>query len=74
MKKVLSIFLAIWLIGLCISIISCAACDGGGNTSYSYTCKVCDRKFSGGTSNSKSIIRTGMCSQCYKNYKYAIGD
>lgn len=66
------------IVAICLAVVflvSCFTCGGtsdGGN--HSYTCGVCNREFSGGTSNSKSIIRTGMCSRCYSNYKYAIGD
>ena len=34
-------------------------------------CPVCGRTFKKGTSNAKSIRRTNMCENCYKNYKYA---
>ena len=43
------------------------------NSTYSNTveCKVCGRSFSKDSENAKSIKRTNMCSQCYKNYEYA---
>lgn len=32
-------------------------------------CKVCDRYFNKDSENAKSIRKTNMCTQCYKNYK-----
>lgn len=40
------------------------------NTSNSKTCKSCGRSFDD-SSNKKSIRKTGMCSNCYNNYKNA---
>ena len=37
-----------------------------------YTCAVCDRNFKANTSNSKNIIKTGMCDLCEKNYDWAM--
>ena len=34
-------------------------------------CKVCGREFQKGSENAKSIRKTNMCTQCYKNYKNA---
>lgn len=68
MKKALSVAFAIFL---CISMFSTVACNS--SKDYTYTCNICNRDFSGGTSDSKSIIRTHMCVNCYNNYKYVTG-
>lgn len=68
MKKFLSLIITVMM---CLSLISIVACNSSGSNSY--TCNVCHRKFSGGTSDSKSIIRTNMCVQCYNNYKHVTG-
>ena len=68
MKKFISTFLILILCAsMSFTMISC------GSNDTSYTCGVCGRSFNGGTSDSRSIIRTNMCSRCYKNYKYATG-
>jgi len=41
---------------------------------YNLTCKSCGRTFENTSSDAKSIRSTNMCSQCYKNYKYAVGE
>lgn len=33
------------------------------------TCKSCDREYKKGSDNAKSIARSGMCTNCYNNYK-----
>ena len=43
--------------------------SGSGASNKTVTCKVCKREFSMGTSDSKSINRTNMCTNCYNNYK-----
>lgn len=71
MKKVIS-----WsiIITVCLAIIiSIATCSSTGSGSHSYSCKVCHRTFNGGTADSRKIISSGMCVQCYKNYKYVTG-
>lgn len=44
----------------------------GSSTSNSgkLSCPICDRYFDSSSSNGKSIKRNGMCSNCYKNFKY----
>ena len=66
MKKLVSFFV---ILTMCLSMALVTTSCGGSDPSYK--CGVCGRTFSGGTSDSKSIIRTNMCSRCYKNYKYA---
>lgn len=55
------------VINLAPSIASGAG--SGNSSSNSYTCQSCGREFQGGTSDSKSIAKTHMCSNCYKNFK-----
>ncbi|MBP3620103.1 MAG: hypothetical protein J6J24_05560 [Clostridia bacterium] len=43
------------------------------NQSDNVECQVCNREFQAGSENAKSIRKTNMCSQCYKNYKGASG-
>lgn len=42
--------------------------NSGGSSSNVSVCKSCDREFSD-SSNKRSIARTGMCSNCYGNFK-----
>ena len=54
-------------------------CMGSGSSSgggHSITCKSCGRTFEAGDSagNYKNIARTGMCNNCYSNYKWASGN
>ena len=50
-----------------------ASCVNGGSSSSgssnSRTCKSCGRTFTDST-NKSSIARTGMCSNCYNNFKW----
>ncbi|MBR2341398.1 MAG: hypothetical protein IKA72_03210 [Clostridia bacterium] len=72
-KKMYIISAVAILLAIIISFSGVGSCSSS-NPSKNYTCSVCARTFNSGTSNSKSIIKTGMCSQCYKNYKWAIGE
>lgn len=62
----------ILVIVLIIFMASCSASSGSGGSSGK-ECPICEREFndSGKNSNRRSITNTGMCKQCYKNYKYA---
>ncbi len=46
--------------------------DDSNNGAYSSKCGVCYRTFTD-NSNCRSISKTGMCKQCYENFKYATG-
>ncbi len=62
---------------IALALVFCFAlvgCDDGG---YSYhvdtaTCKSCGRTFEAGDSagNYKNIAQTGMCNNCYDNFKW----
>lgn len=43
----------------------------GTGSSKTVACKVCGRTFDRGTSDSRKINSTGMCTNCYNNYKSA---
>lgn len=43
------------------------------NSDSQVKCQVCGRSFSNTSSDAKSIRKTNMCSQCYKNYNAAQG-
>ncbi|MCM1022519.1 MAG: hypothetical protein NC395_00485 [Prevotella sp.] len=53
-----------------LSIIPNTPTNSGGSGN-SITCGSCGRSFSSTSSNGKSIKSTGMCSNCYGNFKYA---
>lgn len=38
---------------------------------HTVKCPICERSFRDDSDNAKSIKWNGMCTQCYKNYKYA---
>ena len=69
LKKILSIILIISLLFLLTSCIS----SGSSGSSRSATCKSCGRSFQAGDSagNFMNIARTGMCNNCYNNFKTA---
>lgn len=78
-KKRRNIGLIIFAIGLAIFIIVMAS-DGvfddssssGSSSGGSARCVICDTRYSD-SDNVKSINRSDMCKQCYKNYKYSSG-
>ena len=77
MKEKFQIIIAIIVAALfMVGYISCqfGGCDDCGGEGESKICRVCDREFDYGSKDWKSIINTNMCRQCYKNYKWAIGD
>lgn len=66
---------AILVIIITLIIVGAGTCTGSlkdGSNAYSTTvsCPICGRDFKKETDNAKSINRTNMCSNCYKNYKY----
>ena len=69
MKKALSLILAL------VMCLSLCACGGGSSSSTkdSSECKSCHRTFYAGDSagNYKNIARTGMCNNCYNNFKWS---
>lgn len=58
-----------------ILILLLSMCSGGHSHTSSYTseCRSCGRTFKAGDSagNYKNIARTGMCNNCYNNFKWA---
>lgn len=78
MKKFLVAFLiAIFFIFTIIGTVCVCSggCESNSASSNNYKiCGVCKRKFKAGTEDWKSISKTRMCRQCYKNYKYAMGE
>lgn len=72
--KVIAAVLAIALLAFPLS-----QCFAPGDRDYSRNssdCKSCHRTFYSGDSagNYKNIARTGMCNNCYSNYKWATGE
>lgn len=49
--------------------------SGSSSGSHSKTCKFCHREFEAGDDggNFMNIAKTGMCKNCYNNYKWATG-
>jgi len=68
MKKLISLLLAVLL---CFSLCACSS----GSSSKTNTCKICGRSYAAGDSggNFMNIAKTGMCKNCYNNYKYISG-
>ena len=60
-------------IAVIVLIALIASCTGSGSgssgSSNSRRCKSCGRTFTD-SSNTRSIARTGMCSNCYNNFKW----
>ncbi len=56
---------------ICIFSNSGSSSSSGSNSKIA-ECKVCEREFEAGdrAGNYKSIARTGMCNNCYKNYQW----
>lgn len=57
-----------------VAISSCGGGSGSGSSHHSTnTCKSCGRTYEAGDSggNFMSIARTGMCKNCYNNFKWA---
>ena len=58
-------------------VLAFSSCGGGGGSSSSHhstiTCKSCGRTYEAGDSggNYMNIARTGMCKNCYNNFKWA---
>lgn len=72
--KAFGAFLIVLLVVVfAVAIIS----SDSGSSSYSSSssssskieCRSCDREFSSSSANGKSIRRTGMCENCYNNFK-----
>ena len=63
------------LVGIFLGVIflfsECGSGSSTSNTSKSIECNVCGRTYSYGTSDSRSISRTNMCTNCYDNYNWA---
>lgn len=68
-KKYLTFFVIVALIGLLILFAVTPVGRGSGDGRI--TCGSCGRTFSSDSSNAKSVKSTGMCSNCYSNYKTA---
>ena len=71
-KRILALIL---VITLCLSLCACVGGSSGGS-SKTNTCKSCGRTFEAGDSagNFMNIARSGMCNNCYNNYKSMTGD
>lgn len=65
------IFSYIFIILVGYWIVSCNMGYSSGNSSGSRTCKSCGRSFSD-HENYMSIAKTGMCNNCYNNYKWGM--
>lgn|GEM_PF-6412440 len=67
-------FVCIIVVFLCWMFGSCISCGSSSHSSHSgdtETCPICNRTFQSDSENAKSIRWTGMCTNCYNNYKYA---
>ena len=71
----MSMIIGPFIIGISLSILCYVNIADSGSSSTTKNekiiCHVCDREFQKGSENAKSIRKTNMCSQCYKNYKNA---
>ena len=69
--KVVCITLAIIAI-VALIVVCCNSCVNDSGHVDTSTCKSCGRTFEAGDSdgNYKNIARSGMCNNCYDNYKY----
>ena len=56
---------------LAIVVVSCTGGGSSGGSSNSRTCKSCGRTFTD-SENFRSIARTGMCKNCYNNFKWGM--
>lgn len=72
-KKIRNFLLLIFIVAPVIFTLT--ACSGGSYSAKTKTCGSCGRTFEAGDAggNFMSISRTGMCTNCYNNYKYATG-
>ena len=70
--KAVKIILATIALALILFIGVGIALEGGkgGSSTRTATCKSCGRTFDTGSSNARSIARTGMCNNCYSNFKW----
>ena len=71
--KPIKAVIIIEIIVLIAVIVACSSIGGGGSGSggsSSRTCKSCGRKYTD-SANTRSIARTGMCTNCYNNFKWA---
>lgn len=64
MKRIIALIL---VFALCLSLCAC----GGGGSPKKNTCKSCGRSFQAGDSagNFRKIASSGMCNNCYNNFK-----
>ncbi len=58
---------------ICCILVAKSALNSPQIDSSTETCPICDREFREDSENARSIMWTGMCSNCYSNYK-AISD
>lgn len=71
MKKIVALIL---VVAICLSMVACTGGSSSGS-SKTRTCKSCGRSFTVGDSagNSMSIAKSGMCNNCYRNFKSMTG-
>jgi len=64
--------LAMLFLVLIVVTFACACSDGGSSHHSTNTCKSCGRSYEAGDSggNFMNIARTGMCKNCYDNFKW----
>lgn len=69
-KTIDPVVAAAWILvlGLCFGMLTSGAFTQGGGNDGQRTCKSCGRSFEAGTTDSRSIIKTGMCGNCYNNF------
>ena len=68
-KKKGNAALIVVVIILIILLGTMCGTSGGSSSSSSRTCKSCGRSFTD-SSNTMSIAKTGMCKNCYNNFKW----
>lgn len=64
-----------WLLAITVFLVCCTdfsgGSSGGSGGGHSAVCGSCGRSFNSGDigGNYKSIAKTGMCKNCYNNFK-----
>jgi hypothetical protein len=60
------------LLVFCLCLCACTGGSGGYSQTATNTCKSCGRTYEAGDSggNYMNIARTGMCKNCYNNFKW----
>ena len=72
-KRIWKMVTVVLCAAVCVAGVVSAWSDSGISGKDTRECSVCHKEFDMGTSNSKSIISSGMCDRCLKNFKWGTG-